>query len=200
MRKAITNKNILNKNINKIYNKKPKYIFSGDVKKNFSDLNFKIKALNILPVIDKKTHKIVDIFTSKKLDNLKFKSLEKINCSVVIMAGGRGTRLKPYTEILPKPLLPINQKPAIRHILEKFNYYSPTKFFITVNYKSEILKSYFQEIKGHFKIKIINEEKPLGTIGSLYYLKNCNKTNSNYSGCHKRFKKCYTRNFRKLRN
>ena len=55
----------------------------------------------------------------------------------VILSGGRGTRLKPYTEILTKPLLPINQNPAIRHILEKFNYYSPTKFFITVNYKLE---------------------------------------------------------------
>ena len=172
LRRAITNKNILNKNISKIYNKKPKYIFSDEVRKNFSDLNFKIKLLNILPVIDRKTHKIVDILTNKKLNNLKFKGLEKINCSVVIMAGGKGTRLKPYTEVLPKPLLPINQKPAIRHILEKFSYYSPTKFFITANYKSEILKSYFQEIKGIFKIKIINEEKPLGTAGSLFYLRN----------------------------
>ena len=59
LRRAITNKNILNKNISKIYNKKPKYIFSDEVRKNFSDLNFKIKLLNILPVIDRKTHKIV---------------------------------------------------------------------------------------------------------------------------------------------
>ena len=88
------------------------------------------------------------------------------------MAGGKGTRLKPYTEILPKPLLPIDGKPAIRHIIEKFNYHNPNKFFITVNYKSEILRSYFQEIKKDFKVKIINEKIPLGTAGSLYYLKN----------------------------
>ena len=172
LRKAIINKNILNKNINKIYNKKPKYIFSDEIRKNISDIYFKIKRLGILPVIDKKTYKIVDVLTNKKLKSLKFKDSEKINCSVVIMAGGKGARLKPYTEILPKPLLPINNKPAIRHILEKFDYHGPTKFFVTVNYKAEILKSYFHETQGSFKIEIINEDRPLGTAGSLYYLKN----------------------------
>ena len=172
LRKAIINKNILNKNINKIYNKKPKYIFSDEIRKNISDIRFKIKRLGVLPVVEKKTYKIVDVLTNKKLKSLKFKDSEKINCSVVIMAGGKGTRLKPYTEILPKPLLLINKKPAIRHILEKFDYHSPTKFFITVNYKAEVLKSYFHETQGSFKIEIINEDRPLGTAGSLYYLKN----------------------------
>lgn len=172
LRKAITNKNILNKNINKIYNKKPKYIFSDDIRENISDTYIKIEQLGILPVVNKKTYKIVDILTSRKLKNLKFKNSEKINCSVVIMAGGKGTRLKPYTEILPKPLLPINKKPAIRHILEKFDCHDPTKFFITVNYKAEVLKSYFRETQGSFKIEIINEDRPLGTAGGLYFLKN----------------------------
>jgi len=172
LRKAIINKNILNKNINKIFNKKPKYVFSDEIRKNISDTYFKIENLGILPVIDKKTYKIVDILTYRKLKNLKFKNSEKINCSVVIMAGGKGTRLKPYTEILPKPLLSINKKPAIRHILEKFDYHGPTKFFITVNYKAEVLKSYFHETQGSFKIEIINEDRPLGTAGALYFLKN----------------------------
>ena len=172
LRKAIINKSILNKNINKIYNKKPQYIFSDEIRKNISDIHSKVKKLGMLPVVDKKTYKIVDILTHRKLKSLKLKNLEKINCSVVIMAGGRGTRLKPYTEILPKPLLPINKKPAIRHILEKFDYHSPTKFFVTVNYKAEVLKSYFHETQGSFNIEIINEDRPLGTAGGLYYLKN----------------------------
>jgi len=182
LRKAIVNKNILNKNINKIFNKKPKYIFSDEVKRNLSYIKFKTKMLNILPVVDRKTHKITDVLTYEKLEK-KLKNLEKINCCVVIMAGGRGTRLKPYTEILPKPLLPINKKPTILHILEKFNQHRPTKFFITANYKSVILKSYFQEIKGSFKVEIINEKKPLGTAGSLYYLKNKIKNYFFLSNC-----------------
>ena len=183
LRKAIINKNILNKNINKIFNNKPKYIFSDEIRKKISNIRFKAKQLNILPVVDRKTHKIINILTSKKLKNLKLKNSEKINCDVVIMAGGMGVRLRPYTEILPKPLLPIDKKPAIRHILEKFDYYGPTKFFITVNYKAEVLKSYFHEAQGSFKIKIINEDKPLGTAGSLYYLKNKIKNHFFLTNC-----------------
>ena len=51
------------------------------------------------------------------------------------MAGGKGTRLRPYTEILPKPLLPINNKPAIRHILEKFNKHNLVVLFNKLNTK-----------------------------------------------------------------
>jgi len=172
LRKAIMNKNILNKNINKIYNKKPKYVFSDKIKSDLSNIYFKIKKLEILPVIDRKTQKIIDVLTQKKLKKLKSKKIKNINCSVVIMAGGKGTRLKPYTEVLPKPLLPINKKPAIRHILDKFQQHKPNKFFITVNYKAEVLKSYFSETRGSYNIQIINEDKPLGTAGSLFYLKN----------------------------
>ena len=183
LRKAIMNKNILNKNINTIYNKKPKYIYSDEISKKNSELFIKIKQLEILPVIDRKTRNIIDILTFEKYKKLLTKKLGKINCSVVIMAGGKGTRLKPYTEILPKPLLPINNKPAIRHILEKFNKHKPSKFFITLNYKAEILKSYFKEIKELFNIKILEEDKPLGTAGSLVYLKNKIKDNFFLTNC-----------------
>ncbi len=183
LRKAIMNKNILNKNINRIYNKKPKYIYSDEINKKNTELFIKIKQLEILPVVDRKTHTIVDILTFEKYKKLKTKKLGKINCSVVIMAGGKGTRLRPYTEILPKPLLPINNKPAIRHILEKFNKHKPSKFFVTLNYKAEILKSYFKEIKKLFNINIIEEDTPLGTAGSLIYLKNKIKDNFFLTNC-----------------
>jgi NDP-sugar pyrophosphorylase family protein len=89
------------------------------------------------------------------------------------MAGGKGTRLKPYTEILPKPLLPINNKPIIKHILEKFSNYGPSSFLVTLNYKSEILNSYFRELKEEniIPINTFVESKPLGTVGGLYFLK-----------------------------
>jgi len=172
LRKAIMKKNILNKNITLIYNKKPKYIFSDELNKKNPDLILNVKKLQILPVVDRKTFNILDVFTHEKYRKFKSKKLGKVNCSVVIMAGGKGTRLKPYTEVLPKPLLPINKKPAIKHILDKFQQHKPKNFFITINYKAEVLKSYFSEIRGEHKIQIISEDKPLGTAGSLYYLKN----------------------------
>lgn len=172
LRKAIMNKNILNKDINKIYNKKPKYIYLDSIKSDFSNIYQKIKKFEILPVVDRNSKKIVDLLTKNKLTKLKSKKLRNINCSVVIMAGGKGTRLKPYTEVLPKPLLPINKKPAIKHVLDKFHKHKPKNFFITVNYKAEVLKSYFKEAKGRYNIRVINEDKPLGTAGGLYFLKN----------------------------
>lgn len=172
LRKAIMNKNILNKNISKIYNRTPKFIYFDQLQEKISEVQSKVKRLGMIPVIDRKTHKIIKIFNSDNIKSLETKNVKKINCSVVIMAGGKGMRLRPYTDVLPKPLLPINKKPAIRHILEKFKKYQPSKFFITVNYKSELLKSYFEESKGQFNIQLINEEKPLGTAGSLFFLKN----------------------------
>ena len=61
---------------------------------------------------------------------------------VVIMAGGKGTRLKPFTQVLPKPLVPINDKPFIQHITENFFKYGCNNFFITVNFKSKIIKPF----------------------------------------------------------
>ena len=172
LRKAIMNKNILNKNINKVYNKKAKFIFLDQLQDKIAETQLNVKRLGVIPVIDRKTHKVVQILRSSNLNSLKIKNSKKINCDVIIMAGGKGVRLRPYTDVLPKPLLPINKKPAIRHILEKFNNYQPSKFYITVNYKSELLKSYFEESKTQFNIQLINEDKPLGTAGSLFFLKN----------------------------
>ena len=165
------NKNILNKNISKIYNKKPKFIFEDQLNDKISDVQNKVRRLGVMPVIDRKTHKIVKVINLSNINSIKPKNVKKINCSVVIMAGGKGIRLRPYTDVLPKPLLPLNKKPAIRHILEKFKQYSPSKFYITLNYKSELLKSYFEETKGQFNIKLVNEDKPLGTAGSLFLIK-----------------------------
>tara|TARA_Y100000996_G_scaffold353949_1_gene293980 strand:- start:198 stop:1247 length:1050 start_codon:yes stop_codon:yes gene_type:complete len=171
LRKAIMNKNILNKNINKVYNKKAKFIFLDQLQDKIAETQLNVKRLGVIPVIDRKTHKVVQILRSSNLNSLKIKNSKKINCDVIIMAGGKGVRLRPYTDVLPKPLLPINKKPAIRHILEKFSNYQPSKFYITVNYKSELLKSYFEESKTQFNIQLINEDKPLGTAGSLFFLK-----------------------------
>ena len=86
------------------------------------------------------------------------------------MAGGKGTRLEPFTKILPKPLVPVHEKPIIEHIIKMFTEYGCNDFYLTVNYKSKILKAYFEEINPEYTIKFIEEEKPLGTAGSLKYL------------------------------
>ena len=91
------------------------------------------------------------------------------------MAGGKGSRLQPFTNVLPKPLIPINGKPIIEHILEIFQKQEFINFNISINFKSKILKSFFSEMTEKPKISFIEEHKPLGTAGSLYLMKNKTK-------------------------
>ena len=71
---------------------------------------------------------------------------------------------------MPNPLVPINDKPIIEHIIERFTNFGCTNFHITVNYKARILKAYFDELDPDYLVSFINENKPLGTAGSLQYL------------------------------
>ncbi len=111
-----------------------------------------------------------DYFDSEQIENTTSTSLAEI--PVVIMAGGKGQRLQPITNILPKPLIPMGKKPIVQVIMEKFRKYGATNIFMSVNYRAEMIKFYFDSLKGKdYSIEYIHEEKPLGTAGSLYLIK-----------------------------
>ena len=94
--------------------------------------------LTAIPLVDGGNH-IVAIAVKEVLKS----TVEKlISLPVVIMAGGRGTRLKPYTSVLPKPLIPIGDKTIVERIIEQFKDAGCSKFILIVNYKKELLKSY----------------------------------------------------------
>ena len=166
----------LENNIKKVYSKK-KVIFIKE--KNYSLIEAKRKFtknyhetyIGIIPIINKH-RKIVDFFTK---DSIKepINPIKQIN-PVVIMAGGKGLRLRPFTEVLPKPLIPIGNKTAIDHIIDNFKDNGFNKFIFSINYKSKLIKAYIQELKIKKKINsfFINEKKLLGTAGSLRLLKN----------------------------
>lgn len=91
---------------------------------------------------------------------------------VVIMAGGMGTRMRPLTNIFPKPLLPISKKTIIEEIMDRFVAYGSDKFYLSVNYKADVIKRYFENLENnHYQIEYFQEPRPLGTIGSLYLIK-----------------------------
>ena len=103
--------------------------------------------------------------------------MSELNChslkevSVIIMAGGKGARLLPYTKILPKPLIPIGEVPIIERIINSMTAYEISEFWVTLNYKKEMIKSYFDDLKPSYSIKYVEEKKPLGTAGSLRLIK-----------------------------
>ena len=86
------------------------------------------------------------------------------------MAGGKGKRMEPFTKVLPKPLIPINDKTVIEHIIDRFQLLDVKTFYLTVNYKSKILKAYFEELDLTYSINFVTEDIPR-TIGSLSFLK-----------------------------
>lgn len=88
---------------------------------------------------------------------------------VVIMAGGLGSRLKPLTNVIPKPLVPIGEKTIIEYIIDRFEAVGCDDFYCSVNYKADILKYYLESKQK--KMSYFQEPQPLGTAGSLYLLK-----------------------------
>lgn len=118
--------------------------------------------LSRIPVIDGHGRVVdlkilLDIIKTEKLDN-----------SVVIMAGGLGTRLRPLTRERPKPLLKVGNKPILETIIDNFREYGLDNFIISLNYKAEMIKEYFGDgSKWDINISYIDEEKPLGTVGAL---------------------------------
>lgn len=131
-----------------------------------------------IPVVDKEM-KILDIYTGESFQ----KSKKKLNVPIVINAGGKGKRLEPFTKILPKPLIPVGELPIIEHIMRAYQDYGCQDFSIIVNYKKQLLKSYFNEIDREYPINWIDEKDPLGTGGGLYLLKNKIKDTFFFIGC-----------------
>ena len=124
--------------------------------------------IDLVPIVDIKKS-VIDYATAKNID--RSGKLKKVAIDVIIMAGGKGTRLQPFTHVLPKPLIPVKDKTVIEKIIENFTKFGAKKIIISINYKSKIIKSFFDELNPKFNYKFIEEKKPLGTAGSLYFLK-----------------------------
>jgi NDP-mannose synthase len=90
----------------------------------------------------------------------------------VILAGGLGTRLKPFTEIIPKPLLPIGEKSILEIQIERFREFGFDEIYLATNYKSQYIEGFFGDGSRYgVKLSISKEDKPLGTAGPLLLLK-----------------------------
>lgn len=122
-----------------------------------------------VPLVDNDRY-IVDIVTWKDLMGHQ-RCQSKISTPVVMMAGGKGTRLYPYTKILPKPLIPIGEIPISEHIMNRFHAAGCVDFYLIVNYKKNMLKAYYNELDKDYNVYFADEDKPLGTGGGLSLLK-----------------------------
>ena len=129
------------------------------------------RKIEQIPILDE-NNIIVDVvlWTDILGDKEKLKTHEMKSNQVVIMAGGKGTRLDPFTKILPKPLIPIGNKTVIELIMERFYKHGFRNFIYTLNYKKEYLKLYLKENNFPYSIEWVEEPDFLGTAGSLTLL------------------------------
>lgn len=143
------------------------------------------KRIKQLPVIDGK-RRVVDLLRWEDVLGRDTQRLRApLGVPVVIMAGGKGVRMAPFTNILPKPLIPIEDRPLVQVIMDRFMVYGCRPFYMTVNYKAQMIKSYFagEETRGKYRIRYVQEKEFLGTGGSLalirknlrgdFFLSNC---------------------------
>lgn len=143
-------------------NKHPHFARTFDEAKHI----FHRKNFIAIPIVDDNMQ-ISDIYR----DGEVIKEKPSLKVPVVINAGGRGTRLAPYTKVLPKPLIPVGELPIIEHIMNMYKSYDCTDFHIIVNYKRELMKAYFADNERKYNITWYDEDEPLGTGGGLSLLK-----------------------------
>ena len=171
----------LNGGLTNAMNCRPLTLESGFAKEDAKNLMIEQKV-ECLPVVDE-TKMVVDSVWWIDLFESKPKNFKSLKLPVVIMAGGEGARLHPFTKILPKPLMPIGDKPVIEIIINRFFDYGCSDFYLSLNYKSNIIKAYFSDFAHKYKITYILENKPLGTAGSLHLLRSRIKKTFFVSNC-----------------
>lgn len=119
--------------------------------------------MKLIPVLDEENH-IVDIINLEK-----FKT--RLPIDAVLMAGGKGERLRPLTEKTPKPLLKVGDKCIIDHNIDRLIANGVKHINVTVNYLGEQLEVHFAEPRGEVLVHTVREPKYLGTIGSIRFVK-----------------------------
>lgn len=171
IRRALLSNISLDDTIENVYFKKPTVANINDSKEEIINL-CKIKKIHQIPIVDN-DNVIVGL---EVLDELIGTSVKQNKA--VLMVGGLGMRLRPLTDVTPKPMLHVGGKPILQTIVEKFVSYGFVEIIMCIGYRSNVIQDFFEDgSKFGANIKYIHEEKRLGTAGALSLLTNEQKPN-----------------------
>jgi dTDP-glucose pyrophosphorylase len=198
IRRYILKEGSLEKDIRGVFQEKPFF-----VRKDSYDIEYIKKILlenkiEILPIIDN-SKKVIDAITWEEAfsdTEINLKEYEKLEIPVVVMAGGKGSRMEPFTSILPKPLIPIGDKSILELIIEEFKLFGIDKFYFILNYKSNMIKAYFEGIDKNYDLKYVMENNYLGTAGGIKLLQSDINDNFIVSNCDSIIKADYAEVFK----
>lgn len=170
IQRAIVNNIALETPVSKVVRCNKKFAHVGDPMDEIRRKMLDLRA-ECMPVLDEKGNLADVIFWRDLFEKEETDLRPKIDLPVVIMAGGKGTRLKPITNVIPKPLVPVGEKTILEVILDQFEGIGCHKFYMSVNYKADMMKYYLSQLNHQYDIEFFMEDKPLGTIGSVSLLK-----------------------------
>ena len=164
IRRALLNEKTLENTIKDVYFKNPITTNKTSSKKSLLRL-CSINRISQVPILDS-NQKVIDLFVLN--DELLKRQFEN---NVILMVGGLGTRLRPLTENIPKPMLKVGEIPILQKIVESFVNRGFTKFIMCLGYKSNVIQDYFQDGSTiGASIEYVIEEKRMGTAGALTLL------------------------------
>ena len=169
IQRAIIKGHALTEEVVKILDRNKIYAYSSEPVDTIKQKMESIRA-ELMPVLQ--DGELIEVYTWEDLFGKASEPQKKlIDLPVVIMAGGKGTRLKPITNVIPKPLVPIGDKTILEVIMDQFEGIGCHKFYMSVNYKADMMKYYLSQLDHKYDIEFFMEDKPLGTIGSVSLLK-----------------------------
>ena len=148
-----------------IANYNPRYLIRYE--KERIDEIFTGTEMYSIPIVNY-NHEVVEVIFR---NGRRVKKKYTLSCLVVMMAGGKGTRLYPYTKILPKALIPIGEEPIAERIIKGFCDYGCKDYYLIINHKKNMIQAYFDNVQDKYTISYIEEQQPLGTGGGLYLLR-----------------------------
>lgn len=150
--------------IDEIIQDNPRYITKGE--NNLEKIiEYREGDFRIVPIVDE-NHRVVNVINFRKIRSY-------LPIDAVIMAGGRGLRLQPLTDTVPKPLLKVGNKAIMEHNLDRLALFGIDDFWVSVKYLGEQIETYFGHgTEKNIKIEYVWEEKSLGTIGAVSQIKN----------------------------
>ena len=164
IRRWILSDGNLKAEVRQICNRKPFVVEEGYRKERVR--NSMLKRIRVRASPQPAREIVQLLFWKRSSERPRWKSKTR-KLPVVIMAGGQGTRLAPFTSVLPKPLIPVGDRTIVEIIIDQFLPYGLNHFHLSINYKSKILKSFFEELAPKYSVAYLEENEPRGTAGGL---------------------------------
>lgn len=182
IRRWILKDGSLNEKVAEIYHKSPRTVPAQYKLELVKELMTE-ERIPVMPVVDSQGYLVDALFWNDIFSDKAKPKHGNLTVPVLIMAGGKGARLDPFTKILPKPLIPVGEKPIVEIVMDRFAEFGCWEFYLTVNYKGKMIQSYFENSDCSYDVRLLWEESESGTAGSLREMQSLNAEHLFVSNC-----------------